>query len=132
MAGTLELTACLAAAYVRFNVLEAAKLPALLKGIHDAFLELGRDAPPPDLIPAVKISQSVHRDYVVCLEDGKRFTMLKRHLRAAHGMSTVAYRERWGLPPRHALVAPSYAEQRSLWAKQSRLGQRRRRTEKSG
>jgi len=77
--------------------------------------------------PAVSVKKSVQPDYIVCLEDGKKLKMLKRHLKTAYNMSPEAYRERWGLPPDYPMVAPNYARQRSQLAKEIGLGTRARR-----
>jgi predicted transcriptional regulator len=85
-------------------------------------------APPERPQPAVPLKKSVNADYIVCLEDGKKLKMLKRHLKTAYNMTPEAYRERWGLAPDYPMVAPNYARQRSRLAKEIGLGTRARRT----
>ena len=124
----LRMTSEVAAAYVSNNSLAAAQLPEVIRTIHAslASLQSGAGAAEP-LTPAVPIKKSVHDDYIVCLEDGKKLKMLKRHLKTAYNMSPETYRERWGLPPDYPMVAPNYARQRSRLAKEIGLGTRARR-----
>ena len=123
----LALTAKIVAAYVGKNSTPAAELPALIDRVFQglAGLATGSTATPearPD--PAVPVKKSVFADYIVCLEDGKKLKMLKRHLMASYGMTPQAYRERWGLPPDYPMVASSYAEKRSTLAKSIGLGRK--------
>lgn len=125
----LRMTVRVAAAYVAKNPLESDQLPALLHTVHDALSGLG-EAPETETRqvnrrPAVSISKSVAPNYIVCLEDGRRLKMLKRHLKAAYGLSPEEYRQRWNLPSDYPMVAPKYAEQRSKFAKQMGLGRNR-------
>ena len=127
--GTLvELTSEIVSAYVGSNPVPSTDLPGL---IHDVFATLGTlDGPAPrvapqDLQPAVPVKKSVQDDFIICLEDGKKFKSLKRHLRAKYGMSPEEYREKWGLPHDYPMVAPSYARERSRLAKKMGLGQSR-------
>lgn len=113
------------AAYVSRNAVGAAALPDLIRTVHQSLSGL-TDAPPPAVRekqkPAVPISKSVQRDYIVCLEDGAHLKMLKRYLRSRFGLSPEDYRRKWGLPPEYPMVAPAYAERRSDFAKQIGLG----------
>jgi len=130
----LRMTVRVAAAYVAKNPLDSDQLPALIHTVHDALSGLGeaREAETRQVNrrPAVSISKSVAPNYIVCLEDGRRLKMLKRHLKAAYGLSPEEYRQRWNLPADYPMVAPNYAEQRSKFAKQMGLG--RNRSGKSG
>jgi predicted transcriptional regulator len=134
-AGTdfMELTAGIVAAYVRHNPISAAEIPGLINQVHAALATVssGRRAPAAeDLRPMVPVKRSVTPDYIICLEDGKRFKSLKRHLRTQYNLSPDQYREKWGLPRDYPMVAPSYAATRSRLAMQIGLGQRRRRRSK--
>jgi predicted transcriptional regulator len=126
-----ELAATIVAAYVTNNAVQAAELPALIADVHAALRSVtGAPAPqsasePPK--PAVPVKKSIGEDYIVCLEDGRRFKSLKRHLRAQYDMSPEQYRAKWNLPPDYPMVAPSYAKARSMLAKEMGLGQQRRR-----
>lgn len=123
-AQVLRMTADIVAAYVGNNAVPAAQLPELIRTIHASLT--GLEAPPPpapgDLVPAVPIRKSVLPDHIVCLEDGKRLKMLKRHLRTAYGLTPEQYRAKWGLSPDYPMVAPNYAAQRSAFAKRIGLG----------
>ncbi|TWB18832.1 MucR family transcriptional regulator [Nitrospirillum amazonense] len=127
---TLQQTAQLVAAYLSNpgNQLAPGELPALINATFASLSTLGQEAPitaePEKLTPAVSIRKSVTPDYIVCLEDGKKLKMLKRHLRTAYGLSPDEYRARWGLPADYPMVAPNYAEQRSGLAKAIGLGKR--------
>ncbi|MEO3473392.1 MucR family transcriptional regulator [Roseomonas sp. CAU 1739] len=123
--GILQLTASIVAAHVSNNPVPMSDLPSLIAGVHAALAGSGQPAPAkaearPE--PAVPIKKSVHRDYLVCLEDGKKLKMLKRHLATAFNLTPDQYRERWGLPPDYPMVAPAYAERRSALAKEIGLG----------
>ena len=119
-----ELTTNIVAAYVRRNQIGADQLPVLISTVHQALVGLGKPAAETEIerTPAVPIRQSVHRDYVVCLECGWRGQMLKRHLATGHGLTVEQYRVRWTLPREHPMTAPSYSERRSGLAKQIGLG----------
>jgi predicted transcriptional regulator len=125
-----ELTTNIVAAYVRRNQIGADQLPVLISTVHLALVGLGKPAAETEVerTPAVPIRQSVHRDYVVCLDCGWRGQMLKRHLATGHGLSVEQYRVRWTLPREHPMTAPSYSERRSGLAKQIGLGRGRRRS----
>jgi predicted transcriptional regulator len=121
----LNLTAKIAAAYVSRNSVPVGELAALISDIHVALRSLGNEpevAPRPDLVPAVPIRKSVTPDALICLEDGKPFKSLRRHLSAKHGMTPEQYREKWGLPATYPMTAPNYAKERSALAKSFGLG----------
>ena len=126
----VELTADIVAAYVGNNAVPANELPALIndvyKALSSAVTDGGEEKKKEELKPAVPIRRSVHPDYIICLEDGKKFKSLKRHLRTHYDMSPEEYREKWGLPPDYPMVAPNYAKARSELAKKMGLGQRRK------
>jgi predicted transcriptional regulator len=120
----LRMTAEVAAAYVGHNTLPATQITDLIKTIYGALqaLESPNGAAPADLKPVVPIKKSVTPDFIICLEDGKKLKMLKRHLRTAYGLTPEEYRAKWGLPPDYPMVAPNYAEQRSIFARKIGLG----------
>jgi predicted transcriptional regulator len=124
----IQLTANIVSAYVSNNTVPSAEIPNLIGQIHSALLRVsGGQAPTPaePLKPAVPLKRSITSDYLVCLEDGKKFKSLKRHLRTQYGMTPEQYREKWGLPPDYPMVAPNYAAARSQLAKQMGLGRER-------
>ena len=126
----IDLTATIVSAYVSNNPTPASDLPALIGQIHAALLRVstGRTELPLDPAkPAVPVKKSMTADYLICLEDGKRFKSLKRHLRTQYSMTPEQYRDKWGLPPDYPMVAPNYAVARSQLAKKMGLGQQRRR-----
>jgi predicted transcriptional regulator len=126
----IDLTATIVSAYVSNNPTPASELPALIGQIHAALLRVstGRaELPLEPAKPAVPVKKSMTADYLICLEDGKRFKSLKRHLRTQYGMTPEQYRDKWGLPPDYPMVAPNYAVARSQLAKKMGLGQQRRR-----
>ncbi|HSR72416.1 MAG TPA: MucR family transcriptional regulator [Kiloniellales bacterium] len=125
----LALTTNIVAAHVSNNSVAVADLPRLIREVHDTLSSVGSGTTrePERPTPAVPIKKSVHPEYIVCLEDGKKLKMLKRHLKTAYNMSPEEYRERWGLPADYPMVAPNYAKQRSKLAKQIGLGTRERR-----
>ena len=125
----IERVSDIVSAYVAHNPVPVADLPKLIERVHSVLLEIdstGTVEDKPDLKPAISIRKSVTDDYIVCLEDGKKFKSLKRHLRTQYNMSPEQYREKWGLPPDYPMVAPNYAEARSQLAKKMGLGQQRR------
>ncbi len=135
MAGTnfIELTAGIVSAYVSNNSVAAGEIPNLINQVHGALLRVSSgqtETPAEPLRPAVPVKRSIHPDYIVCLEDGKKFKSLKRHLRTQYNITPEQYREKWGLPPDYPMVAPNYAAARSQLAKQMGLGQQRRRRAK--
>ena len=123
----LSLTTDIVSAHVSNNTVPLADLPGLIQSVYRALADIGPLAEPSDRpVPAVPIRKSVMSDYLVCLEDGKRLKMLKRHLKTAYDMTPEQYRERWGLPADYPMVAPNYAKQRSRLAKEIGLGTRSR------
>jgi predicted transcriptional regulator len=127
----IELTADIVSAYVANNTVAQGDIPSLISDIHSALVRVsaGQDIPvvSEPAKPAVPVKKSITSDYIICLEDGKKFKSLKRHLRTAYNMSPEQYREKWGLPQDYPMVAPNYAEARSQLAKQMGLGQKRKR-----
>ncbi len=126
----IELAADIVSAYVSNNSVPAGELPGLISDVYNALLRVdsgssAAPAEPPK--PAIAVKRSVTNDYLICLEDGKKFKSLKRHLRTQYGLSPEDYREKWGLPADYPMVAPNYAKARSNLAKQMGLGQQRRR-----
>jgi len=118
-------TADIVSAYVAHNALTSDKLPDFIGSVYSALSNAsvqGAEPPKVELKPAVAIKKSVTPDYIACLEDGKKFKSLKRHLRSEHDMSADEYREKWGLPRDYAMVAPTYAAMRSDLAKRMGLG----------
>ncbi len=126
----IELAAEIVSAYVSNNSVPASDLPGLLSDVHTALVRVSTGAAvttPETAKPAVPPKKSITNDYIVCLEDGRKFKSLKRHLRTQYNMSPEEYREKWNLPPDYPMVAPAYAKARSALAKQMGLGQQRRR-----
>ena len=122
----LEHTTKIVAAHVANNAMPAADLPGLIATVHETLAKLGTEEAAEKPTPAVPIKQSVKPEYIVCLEDGKKQKMIKRHLKTAHGMTPTEYRERWRLPRDYPLVSPNYAKQRSKLAKKIGLGSKAR------
>ena len=125
----LTLTTEIVAAHVSNNNVAVNDLPQLINQIYSSLANIGtaQTAPAARPQPAVSIKKSVQPDYIVCLEDGKKLKMLKRHLKTAYNMTPEVYRERWGLSSDYPMVAPNYARQRSRLAKEIGLGTRARR-----
>jgi predicted transcriptional regulator len=126
----IDLTANIVSAYLSNNPTPAAEIPNLISQIHAALQRVsnGRpETPAEPAKPAVPLKKSVTPDYIVCLEDGKRFKSLRRHLRTQYNMTPEQYRDKWGLPADYPMVAPNYAVARSQLAKKMGLGQQRRR-----
>jgi MucR family transcriptional regulator, transcriptional regulator of exopolysaccharide biosynthesis len=126
----IALTADIVSAYVSNNSVSAGELPALINQVHSALTRVSSghtEASSEPLKPAVSVKKSITPDYIVCLEDGKKFKSLKRHLRTQYSMTPEQYREKWDLPSDYPMVAPNYAAARSQLAKQMGLGQQRRR-----
>ena len=125
----LSLTTNIVAAHVSNHSVSVNDLPQLIRDVYQTLSTVGadgeREAERPT--PAVPVKKSVTPDHIVCLEDGKKLKMLKRHLKTAYNMTPEEYRERWGLGPDYPMVAPNYAKQRSKLAKQIGLGTRARR-----
>jgi predicted transcriptional regulator len=128
-ANFIALTAEIVSAYVGNNTVPMSEIPSLINQVHAALTRVSAAAEPASdpLKPAVPPKRSVTPEYIVCLEDGKKFKSLKRHLRTQYKMTPEQYREKWGLPPDYPMVAPNYAAARSSLAKQMGLGQQRRR-----
>jgi predicted transcriptional regulator len=126
-------TAQIVSAHVSHNTVAPEALPAL---IQEVFRTLSNVGAQPEVVekpqPAVPVKKSVFGDYIICLEDGKKLKMLKRHLKTAYNLEPEQYRERWGLPPDYPMVAPNYARQRSSLAKKIGLGTKPRTPVKAG
>ncbi|MDE0540316.1 MAG: MucR family transcriptional regulator [Rhodospirillales bacterium] len=124
----LELTTEIVAAHVSNNTLPVSDLPQLIQDVYRSLSAVGGSQPAAERPrPAVPIKKSVTADHIICLEDGKKLKMLKRHLKTAYNMTPEEYRERWGLPRDYPMVAPNYAKHRSSLAKKIGLGTRPRR-----
>jgi predicted transcriptional regulator len=123
--GLIELTADIASAYVSNNTVTAGDLPSVIQSIFKALTAVDGPVETPEQpkTPAVPIKKSLTDDYLICLEDGRKFKSLKRHLRTKYNMSPEDYRAKWGLPKAYPMVAPAYAAARSQLAKQMGLGQ---------
>jgi predicted transcriptional regulator len=121
----LRLTAQIIAAHVEHNSVQAEALPGLIENVYQTLRNLGQ-APEeaPKLVPAIPVKQSVKADFIICLEDGKKLKMLKRHLMTAYSMTPAQYRARWSLPADYPMVAPNYAKVRSSLAKKIGLGRK--------
>jgi len=123
--GVLGLTAQIVSAHVSNNTVAPASLPELIQQVFHALTTVGVETPEPERPqPAVPVKKSVFSDYIVCLEDGKKLKMLKRHLQTSYNLTPNQYRERWGLPHDYPMVAPNYAERRSALAKKIGLGRK--------
>ncbi len=120
----LELTTKIVAAHVSHNAMPAAELPRLIATVHETLATLGPEEAASRPEPAVPIKQSVKPEYIVCLDDGKKLKMLKRHLRTTHELTPDDYRKRWGLPVDYPMTAPNYAAARSKLAKKIGLGRK--------
>src|SRR3954468_17572764 len=126
----IELTAEIVSAYVSNNSVPAGDLSALINQVHSALSRVSSgqgDLSTEPLKPAISVKKSITPEHIVCLEDGKKFKSLKRHLRTQYNMTPEQYREKWALPADYPMVAPNYAAARSQLAKQMGLGQQRRR-----
>ncbi len=126
----IELTAQIVAAYIGHNSVPSGEIANLIGQVYSALRRVvGASAVAPAEVqkPAVPVRRSIASDYIVCLEDGKKFKSLRRHLRTQYDMTPEQYRDKWGLPPDYPMVAPNYAAARSQLAKQMGLGQQRRR-----
>ncbi len=123
----IDLSADIVSAYVSHNALSVADLPRLINDVHNALKNLQSPVaaePVEELKPAVPVRKSVHPDFIICLEDGKKFKSLKRHLRTHYHLSPEEYREKWGLPADYPMVAPNYSATRSRLAKDNGLGRK--------
>jgi predicted transcriptional regulator len=129
----LTLTADIVAAHVSNNSVAVNDLPNLIQNVHSALSGISGKAAPVEVKPEPKVSirSSIKPDYIVCLEDGKKLKMLKRHLMTHYSMTPDQYRQKWGLSSDYPMVAPNYAEQRRTLAKSIGLGTKRRRTRAS-
>lgn len=127
----IDQTASIVAAFVSHNTIAADQVPALIAKVHAALAQVSTGSAVAGggegLTPAVPVKRSVFPDYLICLEDGKKFKSLKRHLRTQYKMSPEQYRERWSLPADYPMVAPNYAKTRSQLARKMGLGQQRKR-----
>jgi predicted transcriptional regulator len=126
----IELTAGIVSAYVSHNAVAAGDISSIISQVHSALLRVSNgtaEGVAEAMKPAIAVKKSITPDYLVCLDDGKKFKSLKRHLRTQYNMTPELYREKWGLPPDYPMVAPKYAEARSQLAKQMGLGQQRKR-----
>ncbi len=122
----LELTAQIVAAHVSHNSVSTDMLPNLIQEVYKTLTNIGKEQPETEkLQPAVPIKKSIAPDYIICLEDGKKLKMLRRHLKTSYGMTPEQYRERWNLPADYPMVAPNYAQHRSSLAKKIGLGTKR-------
>ena len=120
------LVAEIVSSYLSKNLVAATELSDLITTVHRSLHGLGKaPEPAPVPVPVVPIRRSVHHDYVVCLECGRRGKTLRRHIQVFHGLTPAAYRDKWSLPPDHPIVAPAYSTERSVYAKQIGLGSRR-------
>lgn len=123
----LRMTSDVVAAYLGNNTVAASQISEVINSVHEAFSRLVTDNCEPEAEPAkpaVSIRRSITPDYIICLEDGKRLKMLKRHLRTTYNMTPEDYRSKWGLPADYPMVAPNYAAQRSEFAKKIGLGRK--------
>ena len=131
----LEMTADIVSAYVGNNTVQATEVPGLISSIHAALTQVSNGAvePEPEIKdPAVPVRKSITPDFLICLEDGRKFKSLKRHLRTKYNMSPEEYRAKWGLAKDYPMVAPNYAKARSDLAKQMGLGQGGRKPARAG
>lgn len=129
----IELAAEIVSAFVANNSVPTAELPALIGNVHDTLNRIGNGSTQKVVeeakqAPAVPVKKSVQPDFIICLDDGKKFKSLKRHLRTVYNLTPDQYRAKWGLPADYPMVAPNYAAARSQLAKQMGLGARRRKT----
>ncbi len=132
-ADLVDLTAEIVAAYVSNNAVVSGDLSGIISDVHKALesaVNGGGEAEAPPLKPAVSVRKSITPDHIICLEDGKKFKSLKRHLRTHYNLTPEEYREKWGLPHDYPMVAPNYAAARSNLAKKMGLGQKGRRASK--
>lgn len=125
----LRMAVRVTAAYLGQNTLPAERIASVLADVHDSISRIAGaeqlQIEKPSRRPAVSVTKSVAPNYIVCLEDGRRMKMLKRHLKAAYGLTPEEYRQRWNLPSDYPMVAPRYAQQRSQFAKKMGLGKSR-------
>ncbi|MCL4165682.1 UNVERIFIED_CONTAM: hypothetical protein GTU68_014485 [Idotea baltica] len=127
----LDLTSQIVAAHVSNNPVPTADLPSVIQSVFETMEELANgpiEDPVEELIPAVSVKKSITPDYLICLEDGKKLKMLKRHLKTSYDLSPEEYRTRWGLPSDYPMVAPNYAAKRQELAKKIGLGRNRKKS----
>jgi len=125
----LALTTDIVTSHLSRNAVEASEISSLIRDVYATLATVGTSEPVNDRPqPAISIRKSIQPDYIICLEDGKKLKMLKRHLKTAYNMSPEEYRQRWGLPSDYPMVAPNYANQRRNLAKKIGLGTRRKKT----
>ena len=126
----IEMTTDIVSAYVGNNLMPTNDLPDLIRGVHGALHQIteGGKTPAEAQKPAVAIKRSISPDYIICLEDGKKFKSLKRHLRTKYDLSPEDYRRKWGLPADYPMVAPNYAKARSELARKMGLGRARKKS----
>ena len=127
----VELTGDIVSAYVSANNIQRSELPGLIADVHSALTNLGKPPAEPKAEPPVPIKQTIKPDYIISLEDGRRYKSLKRHL-SSRGITPVQYREKWGLRPDYPMVAPNYSKARSELAKALGLGQARKGQSRKG
>ena len=122
----IELTADIVSAYVSKNAVPVASLPELIESVNSSLSKISgpTESQTPAQLPAVNPKRSVFPDYIICLEDGKKFKSLKRHLSVHYGLTPAEYRDKWGLKADYPMVAPNYSEQRSALAKSTGLGRK--------
>ena len=127
-AALVEMTAEIVSAYVANHAVSPGDISDLIRSVHQTLDGLGQapEAPPAPLTPATSIKKSITDDAIICLEDGKAFKSLKRHLTTKYGMTPDEYRKKWGLPADYPMVAPNYAKQRSELARKMGLGRSRK------
>ena len=133
-AALVELTSDVVSAYVGNNPVQSGDIPNLIREVHQALSSISGGSPEPEKEkqkPAVPVRKSLTHDYLICLEDGKKFKSLKRHLRTHYDLSPEEYRQKWGLPADYPMVAPAYAEARSKLARDMGLGRKGGRAKKS-
>ena len=125
----LDNVSTIVAAYVNNNSVDISDISTIINEVYNAFSRLNEgyegSAITGDLKPAVPVKKSITDEHIICLEDGKKFKSLKRHLRTSYNMTPEQYREKWGLPSDYPMVAPNYAQARSRLAKEMGLGQQR-------
>ena len=129
VASLVAFTSSIVAAYVANNKISVSELPDLIRSVHESFVRAEQGeastAAEKNLRPATSIKKSITPDYLICMEDGIKLKMLKRHLRTHYGLTPQQYREKWGLPADYPMVAPNYAAKRSMLAKEIGLGAKR-------
>jgi len=120
----LQSVSCIVAAYISNNTVRASDIDLLVRSVYDSLMSLGVKPTRPKMAnPTIDIEKSITPEHIICLEDGKKLKMLKRHLRTAYGLTPQQYRERWSLPHDYPMVAPNYAKKRSFLARNHGLGQ---------